>query len=50
MWVATKDFPFRGQKIKKGAEVRVSRSLAEQLKDEGKIETAPKETKKKEEK
>ena len=37
MWIAKKDFLFRGKKFKKGAEVRVSSSLAESLKGEGKI-------------
>lgn len=44
MWTAKKDFSLRGKKYKKGDEVRVSKSLAEDLEAEGKI--AQKEEKK----
>jgi len=37
MWIAKKDFLFRGKQFKKGDEVRVSSSLAATLEDEGKI-------------
>lgn len=37
MYVAKKDFPFRGKEYKKGEEVRVSDSIAKTLEGEGKI-------------
>ena len=46
MYVAKKEFPFRGKKYKKGEEVRVSSSIAETLKGEGKIELKAKEIEK----
>ena len=48
MWIAKKDFPFRGKQYKKGDEVRVSDSIAKTLKDEGKIGPKTKTTEKKE--
>lgn len=48
MWIAKIEFFFRGQKFKKGDEVRVSTSLAKSLEAEGKIALKTKESKEKE--